>query len=359
MKLSIRAVKLRIPKPIRHKRFLVGLVVLFVVWNFINRGAGDLKLITTARVERKSIQSQVSASGTIKSDSQTVLRFPAGGKVIWVGVTTDQKVTAGTAIASVDPTQLQGAVRQAQQNVVAADAVLSQVYDEIGKYTQAESFDQKIRRTTAEKAKNQAYDALLTAQKNLTDATLYAPIDGTIVSLPVTIGEQTLTTTDVAEIADLTKIEFVAQVDETDVGKVAIGQSAKITLDAFPSREFGSTITKIGSKSAVGSTGATVFNVTFDLSSPEVFRLGENGEASVVTDQKDNTIVVPIEAVIDNYVYIYKNGEYKKQMVEKGIESDTDVEITNGLTDGAKVATGGISEIGKKSLLQKFLGIFK
>ena len=145
-----------VPKRLRHKKFLLALLPLIVFWVVINRGGADTKQIKSVAAEKKTIESQVTASGTVKSASQTVLHFPTGGKIAWVNVTEGQYVWPGTAIASLDATQLAASVRQAEQDVVAADAVLSQVYDEQKKQTAAENFDQKIRRTNAEKAKNQA-----------------------------------------------------------------------------------------------------------------------------------------------------------------------------------------------------------
>ncbi|MEX2028824.1 MAG: efflux RND transporter periplasmic adaptor subunit [Candidatus Curtissbacteria bacterium] len=359
MKFPRRKILSFIPKRFRQKKYLLAFLPLVLFWLLINRGAGDTGAITTVPAEYKAIESQVAASGAVESASQAVLRFGGSGKVVWLSVHEGQYVWPGQAIASLDATHQSVAVRQAQQDVVAADAVLSQVYDEMKKYTAAENFDQKIRRTNAEKTKNQAYDALISAKKSLSESTIYAPFGGTIVSLPIVSGQQVTPATDIAELANLGNIEFVADVDETDINRVHEGQSAKILLDAFGDREFESTVFRVGSKSKVSTTGATAYEVIFYLPSDESFRLGMSGEAQIVTDRTGEAVVVPQEAIVDDkYVWVREGDTYTKREIEKGLESDTEVEITKSLSADDTVVISGTGEISKKSLLQKIMGIF-
>ncbi len=359
MKIRLRSIKSKIPKRLRSKKLLLFVLALFVLWFVVNRGAGDTRQIKTVQAQQKSIESEVTASGKVKSVSQVVMHFPTAGRVVGLNITEGQYVWPGTAIATLDGEQLQIAVRQAEQNVVAADAVLSQVYDDMKKYTQAENFDQKIRRTNAERAKNQAYDALLSAKKNLRESTIYAPFGGTVVSMPITTGQEIQPMTDIAEIADLGNIEFVADVDETEINKLKEGQNAKILLDAFGGKQFDSTVFRLGTKSKVSTTGATAFEATFYLPAGEAFRLGMSGEARVITQRTGETAVIPQEAIVNSkYVWVKEGSTYHKKEIEKGLESDTEVEVTKNVKAGDQIVIGGTNEINKKSLLQKITGIF-
>lgn len=359
MKFPTRKILSFVPKRFRRKKLLLVFLPLILLCFVINRGAGDTSQIETVGAAHKPLESQVAASGAVKSASQVVLRFGGGGKVAWLSVHEGQYVWPGQAIASLDATHQLVAVRQAQQDVVAADAVLSQVYDEMKKYTQAENFDQKIRRTNAERTKNQAYDALISARKSLSESIIYTPFGGTIVSLPAIVGQQVTPGTDVAEVADLGNIKFIADVDETDINRIHEGQDAKILLDAFSEREFKSTVFRIGTKSKISTTGATAFEVMFYLPPDEQFRLGMSGEALIVTDKTGETVVIPQEAIVDDkYVWVREGNTYSKREIEKGVESDTEVEITKNLSADDTVVISGTGEIGKKSLLQKIMGIF-
>lgn len=322
---------------------------------FVTRGGADASKIKSTTVEEKSITSQVSASGIVKSDEQVDLKFPAVGKIVWVGVEEGDFVTKGQAIAQLDKEGFEIALRKAQQDVVAADAALEQAYDSLNDDNNVESFADKVSRTAAEKTKNQAFDNLKQAEKNLRESTLYAPFSGTLTSLSIAAGQELLITTIVGQIANLTDIVFLAEVDETQIGKIEVGQQAEITLDAFDDT-INSSVSKIANSSITTSTGATGFETTLNLPDEEKFRLGMNGEALITTQRSPKTLVVPIEALVDgNFVYLKTNGVYEKTEVQTGIESDFEIEITKGLKENDQILISGFEEIDKKSTLDRIL----
>lgn len=354
MKFSTAKIYKKLPKALRKRRVILAIIAIAVVLLFLLRGGPDTKQIKIALVEEKSILSEISASGSIKSNTASTLKFATSGKIVWFGVKKGDYVYAGQAIASLDREPFEIALRQAQQDVNAADAILSQVYDEQKKQTQAENFDQKIRRTDAETAKNKTFDAMKKAERDLRNATIYAPQNGTITALNFIAREEVTTTSEIAKINDLADLNFTAQVDETEIAKIQVGQSTQITLDALPNRLVESAVQSIAPASTTTSTGATVFEVTFALPPNQNYRLGLNGEAKIITEKVDNALAVPQDAIIqDKFIYVKKDNRYQKREVEKGLTSDFEVQIISGLKKGEAIVTSGFEEIGKKSLIQK------
>lgn len=350
----------KIPKPMRSKKAIVVLAAVLAVLFVLMRGGAKKAEIKTVEVQKQEVKQEITASGKISPLYESTVHSASGGKLIWVGVKEGDSVEKWQAIAVFDKERYEIALRQAQQDVVAADAELVKVYDDISKASGAESFQNKITRTAAEAKKNKAYDAMKLAERNIKDAVVTSPISGTVTKLDINAGEEILAGSEIAKIADTNNIVFKAEVDETDIGKIQPGQAASIILDAFLDKPIESTVFEIGKQSIVTSTGATAFEVSFSLPDPDVYRLGMNGEATILISQVQNVLTVPVEAVIDEkYVWVGKGDSFAKREIEKGISSDTNVEVTKGLGEGERVLTAGFNQIDKKSLLTKLRSVFK
>ncbi|MBI2327637.1 efflux RND transporter periplasmic adaptor subunit [Candidatus Curtissbacteria bacterium] len=356
MNTSYKKLASKVPKKLRTRKTIVFVIAAILAFNILTRGSADTKQIKLASAQTKTLTSTVSASGVVKSSSQATLKFSNSGKIAAIYVKEGDFVKKYQKIASLDVVKLEADVRQAEQEVVATDAILSQVYDEQKKQTAAENFDQKIRRTTAETNKNQAYDNLQKTQKALLDATIHAPFSGTIATLNVVVGEEVAATTEVGMLVDLENIVFVSEVDETDVAKTQKNQKATVTLDAFENEQIETSVKKIGAAAVTTSAGATAYEIEFDLPKTHPFRLGMNGEAEIVTQKAENVLTIPVEALADpKYVWVKENSHYIKKEIETGVQSDIEIEIAEGLTEGETVVTSGFSELNKKSLLDRIL----
>ena len=350
----------KVPRPLRSKKALIILAAALAVLFVLTRGGAKKAEIKTVEVQRQEIKQEITASGKISPLYESTVHSAAGGKLVWVGALEGDFVEKWQVIAVLDKERYEIALRQAQQDVVAADAELVKVYDDISKASGAESFQNKITRTAAEAKKNKAYDAMKLAERNIKDAVVAAPISGTVTKLDVNAGEEILAGSEVAKIADTSNIVFKAEVDETDIAKIQTGQTVRIILDAFPDTPIESTVFAIGKQSITTSTGATAFEVSFNLPDPDVYRLGMNGEATTLVGEVQHALTVPLEAVIDEkYVWTKQDDSFEKREIEKGISSDTDVEITKGIGEGEQVLTAGFSQINKKTLLAKLLSVFK
>ncbi|OGD88270.1 hypothetical protein A3J17_05225 [Candidatus Curtissbacteria bacterium RIFCSPLOWO2_02_FULL_40_11] len=345
----------KIPKRFKNKKTIVLIFAVLLIVYLGLRGGANQDLIQTANAQKGTVKSEVFATGKIESDSQSSLNFPVSGKVVWVNVKEGDFVKKGQAIASLDKEKFEVALRQAQQDVIAADAKLEKVYDDLPD-NRIESFQDKINRTAAEAVKNQAFDAVKLAERNLKDTILTALIEGTLVELNINVGDEILPTETVARIADTNTIQFTAEIDESDIGKINLGQTAIIFLDAFEDVEILSSVTSIGLEGKITATEATVFEVVFELEKKDKYILGMNGDVQILTNEQNNVLTVPIEALFEeNIVWVRENGSYSQKEVEVGIQNDIDAEIKSGLEEGEKVVISGFDEIGKESLIQKLL----
>ena len=347
-------------KKLVTKRRIIAIVVLLIGFIILTRGGADKSQIKTAKVQKGDIVSEVFASGTVRAKDQTVLHFPVSGKVVWTDVKEGDSVRRGQAIASLDGERYEIALRQAQQDVVAADAELVKVYDDLKDGDDVESFDDKIKRTAAEAKKNKAFDNLKAAERSLKDTVLTSPIAGTVLNFNILPQTEIFPSTEIATIGTTKTLEFAAEVDETDVVKIKDGSAVLIALDAFQDIEIESAVGQILDVSTTTSTGATAYEVKMVLPNDLPIRIGMSGEATVEIEKRQNVITIPIEALVDDkYVYVAENGKYSKTAIETGLSSDTDIEIVKGPDQNQEVLTSGFDQIGKQSLFSKIVSIFK
>ena len=234
------------------------------------------------------------------------------------------------------------------------------------------------------------------AQDNLAKTSIYSPVDGVVSKLSVEKGERVLGTaqfagTEIMTISDLSKMDVNVDVNENDINRVAIGDSAKIEIDAFLGKKFAGTVTEIGSSANVVGTNAdqvTNFTVKVRIDSasytglinksaknPSPFRPGLTATVdiqtnsakglsvpiqSVTTRDDKNTVIDPTAAPSQNnkktqkanpdiitYVFVYQNGKVKQVPVTTGIQDDSYILILSGLKGGEEVVSAPFEAISK------------
>jgi HlyD family secretion protein len=214
----------------------------------------------------------------------------------------------------------------------------------------------------------QAEAGLRQAAEDLSRTTIVSPIDGKVVQLNAHEGEVVVTGTMnnpasvIAVIADLSQILVEAEVGETEVVGVKIGQQAKVKVDAIPDREYKGHVVEIGSSAAVrqgAGSGIRYFKVKVAIDDADArLRPGMTSQVSIVTDSAPNAVVVPIQAVIERnadgteegedddtkptkkYVFTTAGDKAKQVEVQTGISDATHVVIRSGVTKGDSIITG-------------------
>jgi multidrug efflux pump subunit AcrA (membrane-fusion protein) len=147
-------------------------------------------------------------------------------------------------------------------------------------------------------------------------------------------------------IADPTVMKFVANVDETDVGQVSLGQKVIISLDAYPDEEIEGQISKIAFSAVSTTGGGTAFPVEIVLPAnlDQKFKVGMNGDTEILVKSRAEILTVPSRAITqrngDSFVQVIENRKVKEVEVKLGIENDTKTQVLEGLKEGQIVITG-------------------
>jgi HlyD family secretion protein len=173
----------------------------------------------------------------------------------------------------------------------------------------------------------QAQLNLQTAQADLSQAALHAPISGTVLAENVQVGQMVSAGTEAVTLGDLSTLELVVDVAEVDVPRIAVGQRAQISIDALPGKTFDGTVERID-PSSTSVSGVVDYPVTIGFTSSDLsqIRPGMTAVASIVNQQESSGWLVPQDAVHKgtdgSYVLVVQNGQQAQ------------VNVTTGPTDG-------------------------
>lgn len=313
--------------------------MVFLIGFFVYRQKASQKPVELTAVKKEDLKQEVSASGTISGDNVANLKFLTGGKLAYTKVKVGDEVKKGDVIAGLDTQALAIALQQAQNTLRDKSATLDNIYDQVKDHDKDESFTQKQTRTTAEVAKNNAFDSVKAAQRSFQDAVITSPIDGIITSQDPIAGQTVGLADTIAQVVDFSQLVFRADVDEADISKVALGQKAEVTLNAYGDKIFYGTVIDIIPQTKTASNGGTVVTVKISLSDTSIQPIaGLNGDVNIVMKEVGSILALPQDAVTSDSTVIVKTGQtYKLQKVTTGLQSDTDVQITSGLNENDQV----------------------
>ena len=325
------------------KKLLIAVGVLVVVGALAglavaNKGSAAGREVRTEKVARRDLVAMVTASGKVEPKRKVDISADIAGRVIQLAVEEGQWVNRGDLLLRIDPSQYEAAVRQAEAAVAQARAREAEARAQLLK---AESDRRRMEqlaqgrdlvavqevdnaRTAAQVAQagvqgarfgvQQAQATLSQARDNLRKTTIVAPMSGRVTRLNIHEGETAIIGTMnnpgslLLTVADLSVMEAKVKVDETEVPRIAVGDSAVLRIDAFPGQTFTGKVTRIGNSAAqasglsssTGSGGdqAVDFEVVVTLDHPpEELRPDLSATAEIITDQRVKVLSVPILAV--------------------------------------------------------------
>jgi HlyD family secretion protein len=255
----------------------------------------------------------IEASGTIEPVDLVEVKSKASGTITQMPVSVGSRVRVGDLMVQIDTRDVRNQFDQAQASLDAAEAKVQVSKDQ--KARSDELFDRGVLTADEHDAAQLDYvnaraglvsarASLDLAKQRLDDATLRAPIEGTVLSQSVTAGQVIASATSnvsggttLLTMADLRRIRMRAMVAETDMGQVRPGQRATVTVDAYPDRTFEGTVEKIEPQ-AVVEQSVTNFPVLVSLPNEDQTLLpGMNGEVSLVVDRRSDVVAVPADAV--------------------------------------------------------------
>ncbi len=194
---------------------------------------------------------------------------------------------------------------------------------------------------------SQARAAYEAAEQLLRDSNVRAPRDGTVYSLPVRAGNFVNAGELLVQVADLSKLQVRAFVDEPDIGRLAPGQKVTVTWDALPGRTWEGAVSQIPATVVQRGT-RTVGELTSVVDNPDGKLIPNvNVQVTITTVQHANALTISREAVRQEdgrrYVYEIVKGELVKRYVDTSISNLTRMEVTGGLADNAQVAIASLS----------------
>ena len=343
-------------------------------------------------VERRDLTATVIASGNVRARRKVDISSDISARVTELLIDEGEDVEEGQVLLRLDPSRYEAAVNRSQANLMQSQAAVAQAQ---ANFVRAErDADRKeslwardsllVSRQEVENARtdlevqeslfrssefgvSQARAALDEARDQLSKTIIVAPMPGRVTRLNVEEGETVVVGTMnnpgslVLTVSDLSVMEVVLEVDETDVPEINLGDRATVDLDAFPDLEFPGVVTEIGNSairppSQVAGTGQTPtidFEVVVTLENPQAeLRPDLSATAEVVTETRMNQLSIPIIALtlreedgsddsdpIEG-VFVISEGRAYFTPVQVGIAGQEYFEVTAGLSAGDSVVSG-------------------
>ena len=261
----------------------------------------------------RDISVTVEASGTIEPVDLVEVKSKASGQITRMPVEIGSVVKRGDLLVQIDPRDVQNSYDQADASLKAAEA-RSEISTRQRKRSDELLAEQVITGTEHDQAvldDANARSALVAARTNLDlakqrleDATIRAPLAGTILDKPVAVGQVIASATSSAsggttllQMADLSRIRMRALVAEADIGRVRQGQAVRVVVDAFAGRTFDGTVEKIEPQ-AVVQQSVTMFPVLVSITNEQGLLLpGMNGEVTMLVAERNGVLAVPIDGL--------------------------------------------------------------
>lgn len=269
--------------------------------------------IPTTVIARRDIAQTVEATGTVQPIEIVEIKSKASGQILRMPVEVGSVVHAGDLLAQIDTVTVRNqydeayaALQAARAQVEISTAQKKRADDLFGReaITADEHETATMSYANALSALARARSDLDNARLALADANVRAPSDGTIIEQDATKGTVIASAvssasggTTLLKMADLNRIQLEALVGETDIGNVWAGQSATVTVDAFPNRPFRGRVLKIEPQAQVQQS-VTMFPVLIAIENENGLLLpGMNGEVTIAIAQRTNVTAVPLDAV--------------------------------------------------------------
>ena len=401
---------------------VLGLVIILIVLSKAgiigNKDKGTE--IEIAKADEITIIETVSATGKIQPEIEVKISSEVSGEIIALPVKEGQVVKKGQLLVKINPDLYTSGYNRTVSNLSASKSGLSQAdasfKEAKANYERSKTLYDKgiISRSEWDKAvasfevaqanKQSSYynvqsagATVKEAQDNLGRTTIYAPADGTISMLNVELGErvlgtQQMTGTEILRVANLNNMEVEVDVNENDIVKINVGDSANVQVDAYLKKEFKGIVTSISNSAsaAISADQVTNFKVKVRILKESYmdllegkpityspFRPGMTATVDVITTRKEKVIGVPISAIVmkadttaaNKYkvkdekpddkkvaaktdkkfecVFVKEGNKAKIRIVKTGIQDNTNIEVISGIKKGDVIIIGPYTTVSK------------
>jgi HlyD family secretion protein len=382
-------------------------VALAAVFGFVSLSGAGTKVDASrlATVERGTMTRSVVATGKIEPITKVEIKSKANGIIKYLPVDIGDSVKTGDVLAELDRENLEASLREAQANLQAAKANLQAAEAELKKdevaaqgpdvefarrdFARATELSEqhliaqseldaahsamdlavnrqhvaqsqlvisraKVAQATAQVKQAQA--AADNAAQDLANATIRAPINGTVLSRDVEVGSPVSSilnlganATLVMTLGDIQQVFVRGKVDEADIGQVRMGQHARIRVETFKDRIFDGKVTQI-SPMGVTDNNVTTFEVRVSIANPgQELRANMTANAEIVLSEYPNSLIIPEAAVVYdakrqpflNLLAPDAKEGYRRVPVKLGVGNGTKTQVLEGVKEGDKIVLPG------------------
>lgn len=333
----------RLPKLTKKRVITLAIIVALILGYGYYINSRKKNGFSEDSVKRGEVKEELILTGSVKAVDHAELGFETSGKLIYVGVSEGVKVGKGTLLGKLDTTVLNSAYMTALNNLRHYDANVDEVHDDVKDNDNDETFAQKNTRTTAEVAKDNAYEAVISAERNLKGASLYAPFEGvvTYVANPfagvyVTLAQKQF------EVINPETIYFEVKADQSEVTEIYEGMPVNITLDSFTEKQIRGMVERISyapDPTEAGVVYLVKVNLEDIVDDGFDFRIGMTGDASFTMASVADVYYVPAGFISsdDKGKYLLTEKGNKKVYVELGLEGEEFTEVRGEISEGMKI----------------------
>ena len=348
------------------KRYIAALIVVLLLCGWGYKQYKEKKIYyRTTKIDKCTITEIVEASGTINPVNIVSVGSTVSGLMKEIYVDYNTEVKKGQLLAQIDPANFQASVDQNTAQIRNAEANLAKlkaqmVYAEktYNRYKNlyAKNFiakselDQAESDYLAQKASVGAPQASIaqaranynTAMTNLGYTKIIAPVDGTIISRDIDVGQPVAASFQAPELftiaQDLTKMQIEVNVSEADIGEVKEGQDVKYTLDGYPDSTFRGKVTQVRLDSTTTSNVVT-YTVIVSVNNEDLkLKPGMTANVSIITKKSTDVKCVPSMALKfspdtsgqkyqNQGIWILEKGKPKRIDIKEGASDDSHIEI--------------------------------
>ena len=281
-----------------------------VLWFQARADAGTTPSYRLGTVERGNVRQTVSATGTLGAVRTVEVGTQVSGQISALFVDFNSKVKKGQLIAKIDPILQEQAVRDAQAGVARAEAVVTQTrleYERSKKLheqqiaTDAEFNVAQSNYSVAKANLTSARISLQKARQNLSYTNIYSPIDGVVVERAMDVGQTVAASLSAPKLFvianDLSRMQILASVDESDIGKIVAGQPVTFTVQSFPDRQFTGTVEQVRLNSTTLNNVVSYTAVVSVSNEDGKLLPGMTASVKLVTASADSVLTVPATAL--------------------------------------------------------------
>jgi HlyD family secretion protein len=393
-------------------KILLPIVIVLIILAIIGKKAGWFGKALTIKVavenvEKRTIVETITANGKIQPEKEVKITPDVSGEIVELRVKEGDPVVKGELLLRIKPDVY---ISQRDRSMAAISSARARLTQSEAQFKQAElaynrnkqlyeeqtisksDFEQSQATYSVAKADvdaskfavSSAEASLKEANENLTKTSIYSPMTGTVSMLLVELGERVAGTnlmagTDIMRVADLSRMEAQVEVNENDIVRVKLGDTATVEVDAYLDKKFKGVVTEIANSAK--TTGVSADQVTnFDvkiLLLPESyqslvdagdkypFRPGMSTTVEIMTETKNDVLAVPIQSVTtrtdttktgtalgagDLRTLVFTtDGQYAlAKDVKTGIQDNSYIEILSGVSINDRVISAPFSAISKK-----------